>query len=73
MAQPMIQMSNHAMRDARKWARWSWKRRTLKRLMDPQRAREMEQAAFLAQQFVPVQPQRREPAFWHASEHIKGL
>ena len=74
MAQPMFQFSNRAMRDAEKWGRWSWKRRLLKRVMNPERAREMAQAHAFAMQFAQPQPTRRqEPAFWHASQHIKGL
>lgn len=75
MTQPMFQMSSRAMRDAQKWQRWSWKRRLFKRLINPDRAREMAQAYNAMLMFG--QPQRRhrpEPAFWHASHYLgKGF
>lgn len=76
MAQPMFFIDGRAARDAAKWGRWSWQRRLLKRVMNPERAAEMRtahaQVAYL--QAVAVQPARKpDPAWWRASSLIRGL
>lgn len=74
MAQPMFQFDARMVRDAEKWGRWPLWRRLLKRMMNPERAQQMSNANAAMAYFAPAQPQRApEPAFWHASQHIKGL